>query len=397
MLYQKLRQQKQFAFLSTPVLIGLLYGLAACSSGDGDGGGGSLVYSGNTSPIAISTTNAAELVSFIFGDEDLPDDLPLVPSSLSVESSAIGDGVINGALSTVVDMLSLLDLNNPGGVLTPVNVTMPCDSGVLIFEGSLDDQTVTGTLTVTYNDCVLDDMVFNGTGTLTILDFDTTYGVITDGILSFPLLMATSTTTIETDIHANIDMHTEVFIDANRERDTWNVVTLNNNTGTMLKVENQVDERIYAPSVLLPVSYTQTIQGRYYDSSHGYFDLTTSATDPLVYGSLVQTYPEDGSVQFSGASSALRLDVESVTHIVLSLDSDGDQVFETVTTLLWTEIDTDFAADIGDDDDDGMHNSWEVVYGLDPNDPADAVLDTDGDGNTNHQEYLDRTDPTTAG
>ena len=397
MLYQELPQQTQFAFLSTPVLIGLLYGLAACSSGDGDGSSGSLVYSGNTSPIAISTTNAAELVSFMFGDEDLPDDLPLVPFSLTVESSEIGDGAVDGALSTVVDILSRLDLNSPGGVLTPVDVTMPCDSGVLIYEGSLDDQTATGTLTVTFDDCVLYDKVFNGTGTLTILGFNTTYGVITDGLLNFPLLMVTSVTTTETDIHVSIDMHSEVFIDGNRERDTWNVVTLNNNTGTMFKVENQVDESIYAPSVLFPVSYTQTTQGRYYDSSHGYFDLTTSATDPLVYGSLVQTYPEDGSVQFSGASSALRLDVESVTHIVLSLDSDGDQVFETVTTLLWTEIDTDFAADIGDDDDDGMHNSWEVVYGLDPNDPADAVLDTDGDGNTNHQEYLDRTDPTTAG
>ena len=104
--------------------------------------------------------------------------------------------------------------------------------------------------------------------------------------------------------------------------------------------------------------------------------------------------PEDGSMVFTGDNSSLRLDIDSITHILLSLDSDGDQVFETVTTLLWSDLDTPIAADIGDDDGDEMHNSWEVFYGLDPANSADAVLDNDSDGRTNHQEYLDRTDPT---
>jgi hypothetical protein len=47
-----------------------------------------------------------------------------------------------------------------------------------------------------------------------------------------------------------------------------------------------------------------------------------------------------------------------------------------------------------DSDHDGMPDWWEKKYGLDPNDPSDALLDKDGDGYTNIEEYLNGTDPT---
>jgi len=47
-----------------------------------------------------------------------------------------------------------------------------------------------------------------------------------------------------------------------------------------------------------------------------------------------------------------------------------------------------------DSDHDGMPDEWEKKYGLDPNDPADAAKDLDGDGYTNLEEYLNGTDPT---
>lgn len=46
-----------------------------------------------------------------------------------------------------------------------------------------------------------------------------------------------------------------------------------------------------------------------------------------------------------------------------------------------------------DADSDGMPDSWETAYGLNPASAADANLDPDGDGLTNLQEYLAGTNP----
>lgn len=41
-----------------------------------------------------------------------------------------------------------------------------------------------------------------------------------------------------------------------------------------------------------------------------------------------------------------------------------------------------------DTDNDGMADDWEILYGLNPDDPNDHALDKDGDGYTNIEEYL---------
>jgi hypothetical protein len=46
-----------------------------------------------------------------------------------------------------------------------------------------------------------------------------------------------------------------------------------------------------------------------------------------------------------------------------------------------------------DSDNDGMDDAWELANGLDPNNPADTALDSDGDGHRNLLEYLAGTNP----
>ncbi|MFM7203288.1 MAG: PKD domain-containing protein, partial [Myxococcota bacterium] len=67
-------------------------------------------------------------------------------------------------------------------------------------------------------------------------------------------------------------------------------------------------------------------------------------------------------------------------------DDDGAQVSQT-----WT-----VAIGFLDADQDGMPDGWEVENGLDPQDPADAPLDPDGDQLSNLEEYENGTDPNTA-
>jgi len=50
---------------------------------------------------------------------------------------------------------------------------------------------------------------------------------------------------------------------------------------------------------------------------------------------------------------------------------------------------------VGDADGDGLPNSWETQYGLNPTSSSDALIDTDGDGWTNIAEYNRNTNPTT--
>ncbi|AMQ87251.1 PA14 domain-containing protein [Marinobacter sp. LQ44] len=49
-----------------------------------------------------------------------------------------------------------------------------------------------------------------------------------------------------------------------------------------------------------------------------------------------------------------------------------------------------------DEDGDGLYDNWEIYYGLDPTDPADAMSDTDGDLLTALDEFWARTDPNLA-
>jgi hypothetical protein len=46
-----------------------------------------------------------------------------------------------------------------------------------------------------------------------------------------------------------------------------------------------------------------------------------------------------------------------------------------------------------DTDHDGMPDAWEQIYGFDPNNESDNILDADGDGYTNVEEFLNGTNP----
>ena len=69
-------------------------------------------------------------------------------------------------------------------------------------------------------------------------------------------------------------------------------------------------------------------------------------------------------------------------------DTDGDALSD------WAEVNTHKTDPLkADTDGDSMPDKWEIDNGLNPLSSTDALLDTDGDGLTNAQEYVPRTNP----
>ena len=129
-----------------------------------------------------------------------------------------------------------------------------------------------------------------------------------------------------------------------------------------------------------------------------------SNTDDLGIGA-----QDDGKSSFEGAMDDVFLYASALTESeigtlmsgeLLSPDTDGDGVSDDDDAFPddpaeWADNDGDGVGDNADpdDDDDGLPDAWEETYGLDRTDPADALIDSDGDGASNGDEFLAGTHP----
>ena len=115
---------------------------------------------------------------------------------------------------------------------------------------------------------------------------------------------------------------------------------------------------------------------------------------------VVITPPSDNALLDSGELVNLSFAVQanatttsrliSISGVVISSATAGNVTPGAVAIgLIGDPADT-----TSDQDGDGMPDSWEITYGLDPFDAADATVDSNGDGYTNLQEYQRGTDPT---
>jgi hypothetical protein len=175
---------------------------------------------------------------------------------------------------------------------------------------------------------------------------------------------------------------------------TANLVSLNNNTGETAKTENLVFVNVYVNTFIgTPIS--SSVSGRVFHPVHGYVDVTTPT--PFVFGTVSQAFPDSGELLLTGASGGagnrtIRATAVNSTLVQLQLDTNGDGTVDNTARMKWTELTGPVGADLGDTDNDGMHNSWETLNGLNPG-LNDAASDKDGDLQTNIQEYLAGTTP----
>jgi len=367
--------------------------VAACGGGGGGGddGGGvvPVTYTGNSNAAVISTTNAARLVGNILGSQDTATII------LGSEGGTTGQSPVASMRLALQQRLRAMAPRARDDRVTAqalvIDQTEPCDNnvGTTHTTGTLSDTDYTGTLTLTFSGCLVGTETLDGTATLRVDAFGPGLGVPIDSTLSFARLTIRGPA-------ASVDAggSMRLLYTANTETLTLNLVTRDNNAARESKTENLV----FVSTVGVgPMVVSVSVTGKVYDQVDGYVDVTTPA--PLVFYTPSQAFADGGQIVLAGASNhRVRATALSSAAVRLELDlTGGGYPLGKAAIVEWTQLSGPAGADLGDDDHDGMHNSWETAHGLNPASASDAAADSDGDGASNIREYYVGADPMSAG
>lgn len=396
----KPRSLRGLAALSATLLLG------ACGGGGGDGdanpGPVPPTWPGNPSAAIVSASNASQITAGVVGSDDTSSTIlgAAAESGTDTDARARASGAVDLALRLKRGLrgaIRQLDQTQRLATAVQVNQTDPCDNGVgsVRTSGILNDATLTGTLSINFDGCLIGGQTLNGPATLRVDAFSFAFpqGIPSDSTLSFTRL-----TIRGPGISVDTGGSVRLLLDfgTNSETVTVNLVSQDNiSAERSTKLENVVFVNTYN-NIFTPTSFAASVSGRVFHYVHGYVDVATLA--PLAFGNLSQIFPDSGQVVLTGdGNRRIRGTALSATQARLELDLDGNSAYEIDARLKWTELSGPVGADLADSDGDGMHNSWELANGLNPGDPADAALDSDGDGFSIAQEYQAGTNPNDGG
>ena len=402
------------ARVTAGLVLAVLFLLAGCGGGGGGGDGPPPPPPGNPSPAVVTTANASKLTANVTGSGQTVG----IIGGVSVESGDAtqnrGSGLMDLARrlsrifrDAVVRAEQTRSAQRPVTAVIPVEQTDPCDAGQgsVHFSGTLNDNG-TGTLQVTFINCLVirdkdgnpvtnDTINLNGSATLrvdaAVVDVVTSSVAPTDFTLSFASLTLRA---LGLSIDAGGTLRTQLS-SGTTETITANLVSLDNITTKTTRTENLMIVNVY-DNLDIPSFFNATVNGRVYDQDHGYVDITTPA--PLFFGTLTQLFPSSGQILLTGAPAGagnlrIRATAFSATLVDLELDlTGGGFPVGKFARLKWTDLTGPVGADLGDTDNDGMHNSWETVNGLNLA-VNDALGDKDLDSTPNINEYLAGTVP----
>ena len=145
------------------------------------------------------------------------------------------------------------------------------------------------------------------------------------------------------------------------------------------------------------------LNGQVYIADYGYIEISTLS--PYLYNRYDVNddafFPDlTGHIHLAGANSSsadYQLKTKEVFFknfigytiylVDFNIDTNGDGEPDNSSSLTFSQFNDGASADLGDNDGDGIINSWEIFFGLDPNDPNDANLDKDNDGYSNLYEF----------
>jgi len=388
-------------FLAGTAVGFMLAALAGCGGGgDGGGGGGGepapLPYVGSTSQAAITTTDASKLTANVIAGGDSATAILGVSIESGGATQSQGSGLMGVALRlsrTLRDTVASAEQGSSSPrAVDGALVDGVCESGSISTTGQLNADG-TGTVTVSFDNCLANGVTVSGPATLRVDHFEMAMDMPTDFTLSFTRLSLRGST-LNVDVGGSLRWLLTgtgccgVGVTFEAYTITANLVSLNNSTGKMIRTENlrlMNEERLTATST----SLTSVVVGRVFDQDFGYVDIFSIT--PLFFGTLTQLFPDSGQLLLTGAAgSTIRATATAFgsSMVALELDLDGDGRADNAANLKWADLTGPIGADLGDSDADGLHNSWETFYG-----PTSKTDDIDLDGFDSLAEYLAGTNP----
>ena len=395
----------KIALLAGAALIVALQVIRCGGGGDGDSPSTRVLepisYTGVTTPAAISLANTPTLVTnVLYGGAanvtDIPSGVTITQPSAQPASSSIGADpfldLFRSSLDNVVGSATQ-GYTIPAAVVYNNEITY-CESGHYVVNGSLDDITGLGTLTFDYYNCLDNGVTLDG-----MMHFHVHY--ISYDQFNFTMefvLMTMMSPEHNVSMSGTVQSDNTLYGNKLNDRETMNYVERANSTGRMFKYENfvmtLVTNDVYSPSMGGSISYSGVPVATMYDSDHGSYSVETPAA--LQFSSTYLSHPDlGGQLIVTGAQSGFQLTVESQRHVKLELDLDGAAGYEVVRYVLWSELDNFTTLNLTDSDGDGMHDSWENLFGLNPM-IDDAAEDPDDDELTNLEEYEQGYDPSSS-
>lgn len=344
-------------WILAPFALSLALGFSGCGGGGGGGGSSAppapVVYSGNQNPAVVTAASARTLAASAVGSAaasiiivglEIPQSP--VPTSGAVALAPRLNRYVRDALQRVTGRLSSLS-----GIAGALNVQETDDcgvSGTVTFSGTLSDTTGTGTLSLAFAACTFSNGVLNGPATLRIDAIDLGTGFPTDTTMTFSALQVKTLTTINLggfqnqlatqDVTASGSLRSQVTIATNRELLSGNLVTRDNASGKLQKVDNLALVIDY-DNVFFPSSFHLTVtSARVFDDVAGYVDSVTTA--PWFFQTVDQVFPSSGGMLvLTGAQNAqVAVTPVSATQVTLDVDLDANGVFELSSTMPWTAM-----------------------------------------------------------
>jgi hypothetical protein len=302
--------------------------VASCGGGGDSSSAGGISYTGKTSQVVVTKTNAQPLSQDPLTSSNTGSStgniLGVVTQSDTPTKRRAFSSVISHALVDASKQIKITPGTFLPGVTQTVTDALPCVSGNGSISVTGDDVTgvVSGSLTM--NQCLSSGSTLSGS-----ISFSGVYDFASDTISQIQMTFNNLSINDNTDdytLSGEVDFDS-LSLSSSSTNILMNILLKDNKTNEVVKLENF---RVSATDLITETK--EILTGRLYDPTYGYGDVRTIT--PLLTRN-TDDWPYSGQLTFTGNHSSLRATAISNTQYILEVDADGDGIYETVTTESW--------------------------------------------------------------